>query len=169
MVGLREFLLLLACASLIPHCSRSALTAAAAAAAEDGSSSSAFRFVGGFLGLDKERESASRSSDKAAGLQVIGAGFSRTGTKSTEAALIRLGHKIYDTRRWDGDVCVIFVCSLNPDRTPLTSTLYLLYGGDEGLLDTHTPTHTRARTHTHTHVRARAHTPTPTHPHTHTA
>lgn len=32
------------------------------------------------------------------GLQLIGAGFSRTGTKSTEAALHQLGHQIYDIR-----------------------------------------------------------------------
>ena len=32
---------------------------------------------------------------QAARLTVIGAGWSRTGTKSLEAALIRLGHKAY--------------------------------------------------------------------------
>ena len=40
----------------------------------------------------------SRAQAPPRGLQVIGGGFARTGTKSTEAALIRLGHKIYDTR-----------------------------------------------------------------------
>ena len=48
----------------------------------------------GFLGLDKQREAQAPPR----GLQVIGGGFARTGTKSTEAALLRLGHKIYDTR-----------------------------------------------------------------------
>lgn len=56
----------------------------------------AFKFVGGFFGLDREREEV--ESKLVPGLQVIGAGFSRTGTKSTEAALLRLGHKVYDTR-----------------------------------------------------------------------
>jgi len=54
----------------------------------------AAKLVGGFLGLDKARERA----DGAGKLTLIGAGFSRTGTKSTEAALLELGHKIYDTR-----------------------------------------------------------------------
>ena len=54
----------------------------------------AAKLVSGFLGLDKQREAAA----PARGLQVIGGGFARTGTKSTEAALLRLGHKIYDTR-----------------------------------------------------------------------
>lgn len=31
------------------------------------------------------------------GISVIGAGFARTGTKSLEAALHKLGHRIYDT------------------------------------------------------------------------
>ena len=54
----------------------------------------AARLVSGFLGLDKQREAPT----KPRGLQVIGGGFARTGTKSTEAALLKLGHKIYDTR-----------------------------------------------------------------------
>ena len=54
----------------------------------------AARLVSGFLGLDKQREAQAPPR----GLQVIGGGFARTGTKSTEAALLRLGHKIYDTR-----------------------------------------------------------------------
>ncbi len=54
----------------------------------------AAKLVSGFLGLDKQREAAAPPR----GLQVIGGGFARTGTKSTEAALLRLGHKIYDTR-----------------------------------------------------------------------
>ena len=54
----------------------------------------AAKFVSGFLGLDKQREAQAPPR----GLQVIGGGFARTGTKSTEAALLRLGHKIYDTR-----------------------------------------------------------------------
>jgi len=58
--------------------------------------SEAFKFVGGFLGFDAER--AAQAPKQPAGLSVIGAGFPRTGTKSTETALIRLGHKIYDTR-----------------------------------------------------------------------
>ena len=66
------------------------------AAAVDSSATrwEAARLVSGFLGLDKQREAPS----KPRGLQVIGGGFARTGTKSTEAALLRLGHKIYDTR-----------------------------------------------------------------------
>ena len=68
----------------------------AVAAAVDSSATrwEAARLVGGFLGLDKQREAAAPPR----GLQVIGGGFARTGTKSTEAALLRLGHKIYDTR-----------------------------------------------------------------------
>ena len=68
----------------------------AGAAAVDSSATrwEAARLVSGFLGLDKQREAPS----KPRGLQVIGGGFARTGTKSTEAALLRLGHKIYDTR-----------------------------------------------------------------------
>ena len=54
----------------------------------------AAKLVSGFLGLDKQREAAAPPR----GLQVIGGGFARTGTKSTEAALLRLDHKIYDTR-----------------------------------------------------------------------
>ena len=54
----------------------------------------AAKLVSGFLGLDKQREAGAPPR----GLQVIGGGFARTGTKSTEAALLRLGHKIYDTR-----------------------------------------------------------------------
>ena len=54
----------------------------------------AAKLVSGFLGLDKQREAQAPPR----GLQVIGGGFARTGTKSTEAALLRLGHKIYDTR-----------------------------------------------------------------------
>lgn len=54
----------------------------------------AFKFVSGFFGLDAARDRGS----KAAELSLIGAGFSRTGTKSLEAALLRLGHKVYDTR-----------------------------------------------------------------------
>ena len=54
----------------------------------------AAKLVSGFLGLDKQREAQAPPR----GLQVIGGGFARTGTKSTEAALQRLGHKIYDTR-----------------------------------------------------------------------
>ena len=54
----------------------------------------AAKLVSGFLGLDKQREAAAPPR----GLQVIGGGFARTGTKSTEAALLKLGHKIYDTR-----------------------------------------------------------------------
>lgn len=53
----------------------------------------ALRFVSGFFGFD----GAGVSEDRAR-LTVIGAGFSRTGTKSLEAALVRLGHKIYDIR-----------------------------------------------------------------------
>ena len=68
----------------------------AGAAAVDSSATrwEAARLVSGFLGLDKQREAAAPPR----GLQVIGGGFARTGTKSTEAALLRLGHKIYDTR-----------------------------------------------------------------------
>ena len=55
----------------------------------------AFKFVAGFFGLDNERE---QMQVNAVGLSVVGAGFSRTGTKSLEAALLHLGHKIYDTR-----------------------------------------------------------------------
>ena len=68
----------------------------AVAAAVDSSATrwEAARLVSGFLGLDKQREAAAPPR----GLQVIGGGFARTGTKSTEAALLRLGHKIYDTR-----------------------------------------------------------------------
>ena len=54
----------------------------------------AAKLVSGFLGLDKQREAQAPPR----GLQVIGGGFARTGTKSTEAALLKLGHKIYDTR-----------------------------------------------------------------------
>ena len=68
----------------------------AVAAAVDSSATrwEAARLVSGFLGLDKQREAAAPPR----GLQVIGGGFARTGTKSTEAALLKLGHKIYDTR-----------------------------------------------------------------------
>jgi hypothetical protein len=55
----------------------------------------AFKFVGGFFGMDAEREERPNAGQ---GLRLIGAGFSRTGTKSAESALLRLGHKIYDTR-----------------------------------------------------------------------
>jgi len=54
----------------------------------------AFKFVSGFFGLDAARERGGQASQ----MTVIGAGFSRTGTKSLEAALVRLGHKVYDTR-----------------------------------------------------------------------
>ena len=68
------------------------LLVAPALCAEHGA---AFKFVGGFLRMDAEREE--RPNTRLV-LHVIGAGFSRTGTKSTESALLRLGHKIYDTR-----------------------------------------------------------------------
>ena len=73
------------------------LVAASMVSATKDSSSTrweAAKLVSGFLGLDKQREAAAPPR----GLQVIGGGFARTGTKSTEAALLRLGHKIYDTR-----------------------------------------------------------------------
>mmetsp|Transcript_18188 Transcript_18188/g.47298 ORF Transcript_18188/g.47298 Transcript_18188/m.47298 type:complete len:349 (+) Transcript_18188:73-1119(+) len=54
----------------------------------------AFKFVSGFFGLDAAREKGGQASK----MTLIGAGFSRTGTKSLEAALLRLGHKVYDTR-----------------------------------------------------------------------
>ena len=58
----------------------------AGAAAVDSSATrwEAARLVSGFLGLDKQREAAAPPR----GLQVIGGGFARTGTKSTEAALL---------------------------------------------------------------------------------
>ena len=52
-----------------------------------------------FVGHKKEQHIAQHSipaSPSAQGLQVIGAGFARTGTKSTEAALNLLGYKVYD-------------------------------------------------------------------------
>lgn len=78
----------------------------------------AFKFVGGFLGFDyANQKRASHYTDntlfasitsptkkhnninKGSLISLIGAGFGRTGTKSTEAALVQLGHnKIYDTR-----------------------------------------------------------------------
>lgn len=72
------------------------LAAARGAVAADSGATrwEAAKLVGGFLGFDKQREAA----EAPRGLQVIGGGFARTGTKSTEAALIKLGHKIYDTR-----------------------------------------------------------------------
>jgi len=54
----------------------------------------AFRFVSGFFGLD----AGDKKGGDARRLEVIGAGFSRTGTKSIDEALRRLGHKVYDTR-----------------------------------------------------------------------
>ena len=54
----------------------------------------AFKFVSGFFGLDSAREKKTEAKE----LALIGAGFSRTGTKSLEAALLELGHKVYDTR-----------------------------------------------------------------------
>jgi len=67
----------------------------------------AFKFVGGFLGFDYANQkrashyntSTPTTKHNTGSLSLIGAGFSRTGTKSTEAALQKLGHnKIYDTR-----------------------------------------------------------------------
>jgi hypothetical protein len=52
----------------------------------------AFDFVRGFLHYKPTDTSTKK------GLRVIGAGFARTGTKSTEKALLMLEHKIYDTR-----------------------------------------------------------------------
>mmetsp|Transcript_44757 Transcript_44757/g.130320 ORF Transcript_44757/g.130320 Transcript_44757/m.130320 type:complete len:349 (+) Transcript_44757:94-1140(+) len=74
-----------------------AAAAGPAGAGEASRSREAFKFVSGFFGFDRAREEAA-ARESAAGLSVIGAGFSRTGTKSLEAALLRLGHKVYDTR-----------------------------------------------------------------------
>lgn len=54
----------------------------------------AFDFIRGFLFYKPTEITTSPKQ----GLTVIGAGFARTGTKSTETALLQLGHKIYDTR-----------------------------------------------------------------------
>ncbi len=75
-------------------CTLVAVTLVDATADSTGTRWEAAKLVSGFLGLDKQREA--RAPPR--GLQVIGGGFARTGTKSTEAALIKLGHKIYDTR-----------------------------------------------------------------------
>ena len=45
----------------------------------------------------KETTTNTTPSQRHLGLQLIGSGFSRTGTKSTKAALEQLGHKVYDT------------------------------------------------------------------------
>ena len=78
----------------IPHCTHCWPRRAGPSRPRTETRWEAARLVSGFLGLDKQREAPS----KPRGLQVIGGGFARTGTKSTEAALLRLGHKIYDTR-----------------------------------------------------------------------
>ena len=52
-----------------------------------------------FVGHKKKQHIAQHNipaGPSAQGLQVIGAGFARTGTKSTEAALNLLGYKVYD-------------------------------------------------------------------------
>ncbi|GAX23352.1 hypothetical protein FisN_15Lh067 [Fistulifera solaris] len=56
----------------------------------------AFEFVLDFV----RRKHSSHIDDDSAtnGMQVLGAGFARSGTKSTEEALKILGHKVYDTR-----------------------------------------------------------------------
>ena len=56
----------------------------------------AFEFVLDFVRRKHSSHIMDESSPK--GLQIIGAGFARTGTKSTEEALKLLGHKVYDTR-----------------------------------------------------------------------
>lgn len=53
-----------------------------------------FRLAVGFLGLDPFREMGKQQVK----LQILGAGFSRSGTKSLQVALAKLGHKIYETR-----------------------------------------------------------------------
>jgi Sulfotransferase domain len=51
-----------------------------------------------FLGFLFGYDTHVLDSDERRGIQVIGAGASRTGTKSIEQALMMMGHKIYDTR-----------------------------------------------------------------------
>ncbi|CAJ1385149.1 unnamed protein product [Effrenium voratum] len=71
------------------------LAAVGVAAADEGWSFwSSLRLVSGFLGLDHLREKKQRRAQ----LAIIGAGFSRTGTKSMETALSQLGYQIYDMR-----------------------------------------------------------------------
>jgi hypothetical protein len=45
-----------------------------------------------------QRNTVAFTGEIKSGLTVIGAGFSRTGTKSIEKALQKLGHRVYDTR-----------------------------------------------------------------------
>eukprot|EP00928_Gymnodinium_smaydae_P066324 TRINITY_DN49356_c0_g1_i1.p1 TRINITY_DN49356_c0_g1~~TRINITY_DN49356_c0_g1_i1.p1 ORF type:complete len:346 (+),score=53.09 TRINITY_DN49356_c0_g1_i1:41-1039(+) len=97
----------------------------------------AFKFVSGFFGFDAAREKGGGPTT----LSLIGAGFSRTGTKSLEAALLRLGHKVYDTRsmlelghtaRWEdaakeykaaGNVTLIEALLEEMERRGYTTTL----------------------------------------------
>jgi hypothetical protein len=70
------------------------LIMATVASSEDSSKLyQAFDFVRGFLHYKPTDTTSTKK-----GLRVIGAGFARTGTKSTEKALHMLEHKIYDTR-----------------------------------------------------------------------
>jgi hypothetical protein len=54
----------------------------------------AFEFVTDFVFL----RNSMKYTGELHGLQIIGAGFSRTGTKSIETALQKLGHRVYDLR-----------------------------------------------------------------------
>lgn len=58
----------------------------------------AFHSVEFFLGFLFGYDSHVMGIEKRRGIQVIGAGASRTGTKSIEQALTMMGHKIYDAR-----------------------------------------------------------------------
>lgn len=100
------------------------LPAASAAAAAEGEarSLSPLAFFRNIIGAQGSQSDALK---KSAGLQIIGAGASKTGTKSLQLALEMLGHKIYDMQAIMGEGHIGLLENVTMDRSrPLPGGLY---------------------------------------------
>eukprot|EP00750_Incisomonas_marina_P027922 INCI628.2.p1 GENE.INCI628.2~~INCI628.2.p1 ORF type:complete len:389 (-),score=63.43 INCI628.2:411-1490(-) len=105
MTAARATLCLAACVLLV-GCSGG--SGVAAEAKQDEPSYSPLQFFRNCLGIQGKDTGPARSG----GIQVIGAGFSKTGTKSVQLALEMLGHKIYDFQAIMGEGHIPFLKSV---------------------------------------------------------